>query len=710
MKLHITLSIVTIVALSNDTLSANDKTKLGEIIVNETYSNSSENAYTIKESSSATKLDLSLKETPQSISVITKKQIEDQNLEDIDSVLLNTPGITKMQMGGTKSSGHASYFSRGMTIQNASIDGVPLSSASFDYSNFTSLENAAIYERVEVIRGSTGLTNGNGNPSASINYVRKKPTKEFQGNTKVSYGSWDAYKGQIDISGGLNESKSIRGRLVTSYGERDSQQERYHQKNSLLYGALDFDLSDNTLLTAAATYQKVDADGVAIHHTVPFYTNGIHHNLRVTKRGSNPAAKWSYANTEKTNLQLGLEHYFNDNWKSIINYSYTKSKSDRLLGLSRTIVNYDTGNIEGIVQASKNTPEVHSIDLYTSGSFKLLNREHKISFGANGYNLEADDPAYKITPNSINTPYLGYDGNIPKPIVTENGRTKVDSKQIGAFAVLDLELLDPLHLILGSRFSNFERINNKDKETEQKQKHNGEFTPYAGLIYDINQNFAIYTSYTSIFNPTTAQNTQGNYLDPEEGNTVEFGLNATFYDGRLNASIAYFITKQDNLAVSDTPNLTPEGNTAYKSVDGAKIKGWDLTISGEVLPNWNISGGYTYTDAKDRDGERLNAFQVPKQTFKLFTTYKYDNLTIGGGVNWQSETHGVYPPLSSKIKIDTKQKAYAVVNAMAKYDINKNINVQFNANNIFDEKYRYVTEIGGYGDERNYTLSLSYKF
>lgn len=678
-------------------------TVLEPISVNESYQNGS-NSYTVKDTSSATKLDLSLKETPQSVSIITQKQIEEQNLQDTNDVLIQTPGVSVRQLG-QKSAGHSTYFARGMEITNIQRDGIPTLYGSS--SNFISLENSGIYERIEVTRGSTGLTNGTGNPAASINYVRKKPTRDFQGNAKVSYGSWDTYKGTLDISGGLNEDKSIRGRLVTSYGEGDNQQDRYHQDNSLVYGALDFDLSDNTLLTTAFSHQKVNADNVAVHHVVPFYKDGT--EGVVFGRHDNPAANWSYTETEKTNLLLGLEHYFNDDWKAVANYSYTKSESDRLVGLSRTILNSTTGNIEGIALRAEDTPDVHSIDLYTTGNFKTFERDHKLSFGVNGYSVKSDDPSFSVSPSTIVAPYKGYNGNIAKPIITETGRTKVDTKEIGAFAALNLELSDPLHFIVGSRVTKFERVNSKGTSAEQEQKYNAEVIPYLGLVYDINENLATYASYTSIFNPTSVRkDTGGNYLDPEEGNTVEFGLKSEFYDGKLNSSIAYFMTKQDNLAVTDGTNLTPDGSQAFTMEDGAKIKGWDLTIGGEILPNWDITGGYTYTKAEDQNGDRLNSSTVPKQTLKLFTSYKYNKLTVGTGINWQSEINDVYTRYGLNKQV--QQKAYTVVNAMAKYEVEKDLDVILNVNNLFDEEYRYFPAQGGYGDERNYTLSLNYKF
>ncbi|MCT7588324.1 TonB-dependent siderophore receptor [Aliarcobacter butzleri] len=642
-----------------------------------------------------------------------QQQIEDQNLQDVNDVLLQTPGVSVTQMG-QKTSGFNTYYSRGMQITNVQRDGVPTSIKSFGTTELMGIENSALYERIEVTRGSTGLTNGSGNPSASINYVRKKPTKDFQGNTKISYGSWDTYKGTMDISGGLNESKSIRGKLVASYGEGDNQQDRYHQDNSLVYGALDFDLSDNTLLTTSLSHQKVKANDVAVHHFISVDKKGDNQNI--FGRHDNPAANWTYTDTEKTNLSLGLEHYFNNDWKAVANYAFSKSKADRLVGLSRTVVNTTTGNIEGMALRAENTPDVHSIDLYTTGNIKAFEREYKLSFGVNGYSLESDDPSFVVKFPSTGTanitvPYKGWNGSVEKPIITENGRTKVDEKEIGAFAALNIELSDPLHFIIGSRITNFERVNNKGKATQQEQKHTGEIIPYAGLIYDIDQNFSTYASYTSIFNPTSIRkDTSGNYLDPEKGNTVEFGLKSEFYDGNLNTSIAYFITKQDNLAVKTNPlELTPDGDDAYTTEDGAEIKGWDLTIGGEILENWNMSGGYTYTytNAKDKDGERLNAAFVPKQTFKLFTSYKYNKFTIGGGVNWQSEINAINKYNTTKL---IQQKAYVVANAMAKYEVKKDFDVILNVNNLFDKTYQYYPGEGGYGDERNYTLSLNYKF
>ena len=246
----------------------------------------------------------------------------------------------------------------------------------------------------------------------------------------------------------------------------------------------------------------------------------------------------------------------------------------------------------------------------------------------------------------------------------------------------------------------------RDNGPENKQKENGVFTPYAGLIYDINHYLSAYASYTSIFNPSSRKDIDNNYLDPEQGNTSEFGLKSEFYDGLLNTSLAYFISKMDTSVVGGTQ---ADGSTYYVQANDTKTKGWELTVAGEILPNWNIQAGYTYTDAKDNNGIRLNAAEIPKQLFKLFTSYKINQLTLGAGVNWQSEIYSQVANLKPLQLQEDRQKSYALVNAMAKYQINKDMDVRINLTNLFDKEYKQSV-YNVYGDPRNFTATFTYKF
>jgi outer membrane receptor for ferric coprogen and ferric-rhodotorulic acid len=218
-----------------------------------------------------------------------------------------------------------------------------------------------------------------------------------------------------------------------------------------------------------------------------------------------------------------------------------------------------------------------------------------------------------------------------------------------------------------------------------------------------------YTSYTTIFNPSSRKDVKGDYLDPEEGNSIEAGIKADFYDGRLNVGAAYFSMQQDNYAVADGKNLTPDGGQAYISIDGAEVKGYELSIAGEIVPNWNVSGGYTHTDAKDQKGGVLNTV-LPKNTFKVFTTYQWDKLTVGGGINWQSEFYDATSEkeggLAEKLN---RQDSYYLVNLMGRYQVTNDVNFGFNINNLLDEEYK-ANAINTWGTARNFTASLNYKF
>ncbi|MDM1021462.1 TonB-dependent siderophore receptor [Acinetobacter sp. VNK23] len=669
--------------------------------------------YTVKKTKAVTKLDLSLKETPQSVTVFTAQQIDDQNLTSTNDVLAQTAGVTMVQYGQV-GAGYNTYYSRGFAITNVQRDGIPTTTASFGGSDMFGLEDSAIYDRIEVTKGSTGLTSGSGNPSASINYVRKRPTADLQGAVKVQGGSWGNYRSQIDVSGGLNQDNSIRGRTVAAYEQGGSQQDRYHRQNAVIYGAVDFDLTDKTTLTTALTAQQVKIDG-ATAHGFPFITHDGQEQTTFG-RDDNPAANFTFSDTEKLNLFLGVEHQFNDNWQATANYAFTKASNKREYGVagsggiaygkeipvSAPVNKLQPGQMLVTSGRFESTPDVHSLDVYASGKFQALGHEHDVSFGLNGYTIKSDDPSYGRY--YVAASIAGWNGNSPRPDMKVTGRTIVDEQQIGAFAAAKLQLLDPLKLVVGGRLSNWER-----SVTKNEQKQNGVFTPYAGLIFDITDNLSAYTSYTTIFNPSSRQDIKGDYLDPEEGNSFEAGLKADFYDGRLNTSAAYFSMQQDNYAIADGKNLTPNGGQAYIAVDGAEVKGYELSIGGEILPNWNVQGGYTHTDAKDQTGNTLNSI-LPEDTFKLFTTYKWDKLTVGGGVNWQSEIYDAASAktggLASKLN---RQESYYLVNLMGRYQVTNDVALGLNVNNLLDKEYK-ANAINTWGMARNVTASLNFKF
>lgn len=478
----------------------------------------------------------------------------------------------------------------------------------------------------------------------------------------------------------------------------------------MIYGALDFDLSEKTTLTTAVQLQQIKLDDSPLSGFATRTADNLpQEQIYYSSRKDNSAPAWGYSDIEKLNVILGLEHQFNDNWKAVANYAFTKSSQDyesALVGGDMAYTDAFTTWLGYTVQAGemntsfskgKNTPDVHSLDLYTSGDFTALGRQHQISVGFNGYKVKQDNPSYASSGQAI--PIAGWTGQqLARPNFQPSGRNFTDAQQYGVFAVSKLQVLDPLKLIVGSRLTNWEQ-----KTAWSQTKESNVLTPYAGLVFDLTDNLSLYTSYTSIFTPQSAKDVNGNILDPVEGNSMEAGIKADFYDGRLNLAAAYFDMKQDNFAIADGTKRTPDGGQAYIGVDGTTVKGYELSISGELLPNWNINAGYTHTDAKDRTGKSIGfrGVSVPEDSFTLFSSYRWNKFTVGGGANWQSEHKGNI----------IAQDAYWLVNLMGRYQIQDNVGVSLNINNVLDEKYlNSDPDFYIFGAGRNLTASLTYKF
>ena len=200
-------------------------------------------SYTPSSSSTATKLPLTLRETPQSVTVVTQQKMEDFNQTSINEVLGGVAGITVEQIETDRTY----YSSRGFDITNFQVDGLGLPMAN---GNVNGDLDTAIYDRVEVIRGASGLMTGAGNPSATVNMVRKRPTRELQSEVKGGVGSWDKKRGEMDVSGSLVESEKLRGRMVLVKQDKESYLDRYASERTVVYGVVEGDLGEQTLLTA----------------------------------------------------------------------------------------------------------------------------------------------------------------------------------------------------------------------------------------------------------------------------------------------------------------------------------------------------------------------------------------------------------------------------------------------------------------------------
>lgn len=207
-------------------------------------------SYTTGAMSTATKLPLTMRETPQAVTVITRQRMDDQAMTSINDVVNATPGLFLNYSSGP---GRQSYSARGFDIDNLMYDGIP---SGYRGAVVGAQPNLAMFDRVEVVRGATGLVTGAGNPSAAINMVRKRPLDEQKVTLTGAAGTWDNYRGEVDASSPLNDSGTWRGRVVTSYRDSNSFVDDVDEQHGLFYAITEADLGEDTTLTLGFSNQK----------------------------------------------------------------------------------------------------------------------------------------------------------------------------------------------------------------------------------------------------------------------------------------------------------------------------------------------------------------------------------------------------------------------------------------------------------------------
>ena len=668
-------------------------------------------SYTTGKTNTATPLSMSLRDTPQSVSVVTQQRIEDQDLSDITDVLNNVTGVSVHQYETNR----AQFTARGFDINTLMIDGVP-TTWDQSWSSGEIMTSLAIYDRVEVVRGATGLTTGTGDPSAAVNLVRKRATsKEFTGSVDVSVGSWNERRATLDLSTAVNEAKTLRARVVAESDDSDSWVSSLSNKHQTIYATMEADLSDNTLLSAGYSRQENETHGPMWGGLPVWYSDGTRTNW---DRSKTTAANWTRWNSVYENYYATLEHRFDNDWKVKASYNHGDRTADSYLlylyGSSDPVTGLGLNAWPG---SYKTHTQQDDIGLQASGPFELFGRKHELSVGY-VYSKQTFDADSRSGAGAATTDFNAWDGSYAEPTwgaLTDYAAST--TKQQAVYAAARFNVSDPLKLVLGARLTNYEKSGYEQGSNAYAMRFNSELTPYAGVVYDLNDTYSVYASYTDIFQPQQKRDINGKYLDPILGKSMEAGIKGEFFGGRLNASAAVFKIKQDNLAQSTGEYVIGATlqETAYRASEGATSKGVEFELSGELVPDWNVTAGFTKFTATDANGADVNSI-YPRELLRVFTSYRlpgaWNKLTLGGGVNWQSAIYtNAVNPLGVTEKVE--QKAYALVNLMARYEFSKQLSAQLNINNLFDKTYFNMFDAYDqitYGAPRSVSLSMKYKF
>jgi outer-membrane receptor for ferric coprogen and ferric-rhodotorulic acid len=665
--------------------------------------------YTVSNTAAATRLPLTLQDTPQSVSVITAQRIEDQNLTNVRSVLDNTTGVSSSAYDSER----VLFYSRGFQIENMAYDGVPVAPGLNAGSADGSLDTS-IYERVEVVRGATGLMSGAGSPSAMINFVRKHAdSKSLTADAQVSYGTWGTTREAFDIAAPLNASASVRGRVVAAHEAGGSYIDRYSSNKNVLYAVVDADVGDSTTLSAGLDYQKTKPKGVTWGTYPVFYDDG---GFITWPRGFSSAADWTFWNNTTKTAFVDLKHEFDNGWQLHALASRRETDGDMALFYVYGFPSRETGEgaapfaYRGVDRGRQNMA-----DIYLSGPFEAFGREHELVAGVSGsrYTKDSYENAHGDLPDPGN--FLRWSGNYPYPDFAPNPglTTAARTRQGGAYAASRWSLADRLKLIVGARYSTWTNDTNDASAGVYHHEH-AKTVPYTGLIYDITPIYSAFASYTQIFDPQDNRRANGDFLEPMIGSSREVGIKGRHYDGRLNTSLTFFDTREDNVAQADPGQFLPDGVTqAYTPVDGTRSRGYEFEATGALTNRWNATLGWSHFNIKAPQQGAINT-SLPRTLVRAFTTYQlpgsWNGLTIGGGPSWQSASQApVDGPDGSPY---VNQSSVLLLSAMARYAFNDHASLQVNGENLLNRKYFVLDEYSDlyYAAGRSATLSFSYRF
>ena len=695
-------SALTLLALSicNTALADENTLNLPSTSITSTAdSDEAPQGYQAKPSATTTRLNLTAGQTPQGITSIKREQLDDFQLNSIRDVLESTPGVNVQKVETDRT-----YFTaRGFDITNFQYDGMGMGLTG---GVLVGDIDTAPYEQVDVLHGANGLMTGAGNPSATVNFIRKRPTYEPQAKVSVSAGSWDKRRVDLDVSGPLTDSGNVRGRVIYANEVGNSYLDRYSREKNIFSGMLAFDLTDDDTLTVGYEDQKSDANGASWGALPLTDSNG--NAVHYSSTSSNIAQPWVYWDVRTTRAFAEWQHRFINDWKSTLTLTAMEHREDT----DMFYIYGDNGSTTGYTGlASKYKGKTRELDgdLSFSGPFSLGGREHQLTFGANVARSRTQEAslygsASYYTPVSLED---ALNGALPKPtynIANADGTSNYTDRQKSLYAGARFSLTDDLHLITGARMLSADS-DGENYGSGRNVRIHGKVTPYAGLVYDLTPQYSLYASYTRIFNPQYYLNTQGQVLEPLEGKSYEAGIKGHLLDKRLDVSAAVFHTKQDNVATYAGFD-SALGGYLYDGMS-YKSSGLELEASGELAPGLQISGGYTYVYITDADNQRGRKF-IPRNALTSSMTYRLPmapKVKVGGSLKWQSKIENDAAPAAN-------QAAYALVGLMTSYDIDPHWSTQLNLDNLTNEKYLQSVRYGqsNFGAPRNVTASVSWKF
>jgi len=600
---------------------------------------------------SATKMPLSVRETPQAVSVITRKSLDIRQVQTLGQAL-ELSGAA--QTSGNGPFGGQSTFGFNMTtIRGMSIDDeYDFRDDGFISGSYFSQPDLAIYDRVEVAKGPNSVLYGRGSVGGLINRIRKKPLLEARTELQASVGSYDSYRLDADTTGPINKSKTVRGRFVGAYEDEGSFVAGAKTERTVAAPSIEFDVAERTHVLVQGLYQNeeiipsigmalqptgYDADGNVTDYDAP--------DINRSQFNGVPNRK-PYTWRVKT-LLAQLDHEFNDDWFATLRLSKNKIDTPNH-GDSYVYGFYDGGDdpttvvVERYGDTSLVTSDffierdIWAGEIQLNGRFDVAGHEIKVTVGADHDNNDYTRRGIYYDPVSVDSAgntFNFYEGNferIPRGEADQGASSGGDPSSNGAYVQAQISATERLKVLLGARYDKVELRSFSGEVSDSDTVSDS--TGRIGVTYELNRNIELYALYAQSFQPVLFSfDAEGRLLDPETGEGKEVGAKTDWLDGKLAATLAIYQVERNDVAVAAD---TPPDEEDYSIPGGSqRARGFEIEINGRPLPGWDISLSYNNVDSKYRNPELAysNAFaDAPDWQLGLFTSYEIQTGPLQG--------------------------------------------------------------------------------
>ncbi|MEH2070182.1 MAG: TonB-dependent receptor [Nostoc sp.] len=629
-----------------------------------------QDGYRATDASTATKTDTPLRDLPQSIQVVPRQVLEDQQVSNLSEALRNVPGVAQ----GSQST-RGTYEVPVIRGFDASFD-IKTNGLRNESNLYQSFDRAGI-ERVEVLKGPASVLYGQGSLGGVINYITKQPLSEPYHALEASVGSFNFYRGAIDLTGPLNPSKTVLYRLNLATQTTESFVDFYEQQRYFVAPVVSWQLSDRTKITFSSEYQvrpqKNGATGIPAEGSVLPNPNGK------IPRNRNTNEPNSTSDTSLLRVGYDLEHRFSSNWQLRSAFEYSSFQRYKNYIINSTLAE-DERTLNRLFTTGVNDERNYGIDTYVVGNFATGSIRHQLVTGFN-FTKHTDNTTSNFSQGVLDLFNPVY-GRQPSPI-TSRGNYFGFTDTLGIYVQDRVTLASNLKLQLGLEFDTFNQTSGERISNTEQKNYSDAFSPRVGIVYQPIEAISLYANYSCSFNPNIGRAFDGSAFQPERGTSYEVGIKGDI-SNRLSATLAFYDLTRSNVLTTDPVN------TDFSIVTGEqRSKGVEFSVGGEIIPGWNIVGGYAYTDAEvtnDTNSSLVGNLldNVPKHSFNLWTSYeiqsgRFKGLGLGMGLFYVGERQG---DLDNTFTLPS----YFLTNAAIFYKQDR-FRAALNFKNLFDVDY-----------------------